>query len=87
MARTGLTGERGAGRSRASGAEAMAFLDIDDTIREVHGYATQGAAFGYSGVKGVNAQVETLSCPTCALVMPRPGCVRATPPAGTARPA
>lgn len=27
-------------------------VDIDDTIIEVHGYAKQGAAFGYSGVRG-----------------------------------
>jgi hypothetical protein len=28
------------------------FVDIDDTIVEVHGYQKQGAAFGYSGVRG-----------------------------------
>ncbi len=27
-------------------------LHRDDTIREVHGYKKQGAAYGYSGVKG-----------------------------------
>jgi len=32
-----------------------AFLDIDDTIIEVHGHAKQGAGFGYSGVRGLNA--------------------------------
>jgi len=35
-----------------TGTEAMAFVDVDDTIRQVHGYAKQGAAYGYSGVKG-----------------------------------
>ena len=44
----------------------MAFVDIDDTIREVHGYKKQGAAYGYSGVKGLNAQLAVLSSPTCA---------------------
>src|SRR5829696_2619644 len=28
-------------------------LDLDDTIVEVHGYAKQGATFGYSGVRGL----------------------------------
>lgn len=52
-----------------AGTEAMAFVDVDDTIREVHGYAKQGAAYGYSGVKGVNAQIAALSSPTCAPVI------------------
>lgn len=30
-----------------AGADEIAFLDVDDTVREVHGYAKQGAAFGY----------------------------------------
>ena len=29
-------------------AEGIAFVDVDDTVREVHGYAKQGAAFGYT---------------------------------------
>ena len=52
-----------------TGTEAMAFVDVDDTIREVHGYAKQGAAYGYSGVKGLNAQIAVLSSPTCAPVI------------------
>jgi hypothetical protein len=52
-----------------AGTDAMAFVDIDDTIREVHGYAKQGAAYGYSGVKGLNAQLAVLSSPTCAPVI------------------
>ena len=52
-----------------AGTEAMAFVDIDDTIREVHGYQKQGAAYGYSGVKGLNAQLAVLSSPTCAPVI------------------
>ncbi len=27
-------------------------VDVDDSIIEVHGYDKQGAAFGYSGVRG-----------------------------------
>ena len=36
-------------------------VDIDDTIIEVHGYAKQGAGFGYSGVRGLNALLATIS--------------------------
>jgi hypothetical protein len=52
-----------------AGTDAMAFVDIDDTVREVHGYKKQGAAYGYSGVKGLNAQLAVLSSPTCAPVI------------------
>ena len=41
-----------------------ALLDIDDTIIEVHGYAKQGAGFGYSGVRGLNALLATLTTST-----------------------
>ena len=34
-------------------------VDIDDTIIEVHGYTKQGAGFGYSRVRGVNALLAT----------------------------
>ena len=36
-------------------------VDIDDTIAEVHGYQKQGAGFGYSGVRGLNALLGTVS--------------------------
>lgn len=52
-----------------AGAEEMAYVDIDDTIRETHGYAKQGTGYGYSGVKGLNALVATLSTPTAAPVI------------------
>lgn len=52
-----------------SGADQMAYLDLDDTIRETHGYAKQGAGYGYSGVKGLNALVATLSTPKAAPVI------------------
>ncbi|HET6531985.1 MAG TPA: IS1380 family transposase [Actinoplanes sp.] len=51
------------------GAEAVAFVDVDDTIRETHGYAKQGAGYGYSGVKGLNALLATISTPTAAPVI------------------
>jgi hypothetical protein len=34
-------------------------LDVDDTVIEVHGFAKQGAGFGYSGVRGLNALLAT----------------------------
>jgi len=64
-----LTGLAAAVPRLLAGTEAMAFIDIDDTIREVHGHAIQGAAYGYSGVKGVNAQLAALSSPTCPPVI------------------
>jgi hypothetical protein len=36
-------------------------VDVDDTIVEVHGYAKQGAGFGYSRVRGLNALLATAS--------------------------
>ena len=51
--------------------EAIAFVDVDDTIREVHGYAKQAAAFGYSRVRGLNVQLATVSTPSAAPVIAR----------------
>ena len=51
--------------------DAIAFLDIDDTVREVHGYAKQGAAYGYTGVRGLNVQATTISTPLAAPVIAR----------------
>ena len=51
------------------GADAVAFVDVDDTIRQTHGYAKQGAGYGYSGVKGLNALLATVSTPTAAPVI------------------
>lgn len=44
-------------------------LDLDDTIVEVHGYAKQGAAFGYSGVRGLSALLATVSTEQIAPVI------------------
>src|SRR5665811_1042931 len=51
------------------GADQICFVDVDDTIRETHGYHKQGAAYGYSKVKGLNAIVATISTPTSAPVI------------------
>ena len=52
-----------------AGADQMMFVDVDDTIREVHGYSKQAAAFGYSGVRGLNAQLAAVSTPAMAPVI------------------
>src|SRR5829696_1813163 len=44
-------------------------LDLDDTIVEVHGYAKQGATFGYSGVRGLSALLATVSTDQIAPVI------------------
>ncbi|WP_327370945.1 hypothetical protein [Streptomyces sp. NBC_01217] len=46
-----------------SGAESVAYVDIDDTIRRTYGYAKQGAGYGYSKVKGLNALLGIVSPP------------------------
>jgi Transposase DDE domain group 1 len=51
------------------GIEADVLVDVDDTIIEVHGHAKQGAGFGYSGVRGLNALLATLTVPGQAPVI------------------
>jgi hypothetical protein len=47
----------------------LVFMDVDDTIIEVHGHQKQGAGFGYSGVRGINALIATVSTETTAPVI------------------
>jgi hypothetical protein len=47
----------------------MMFVDVDDTVIEVHGSKKQGAGFGYSGVLGINALLATVSTETTAPVV------------------
>ncbi len=49
-----------------AGAGGYAFVDVDDTIIEVHGHAKQGAGFGYTRVRGLNALIATLTTDSCA---------------------
>ena len=44
-------------------------VDIDDTIIEVHGYAKQGSGYGYSGVRGLNALLATVTTASRAPVI------------------
>jgi hypothetical protein len=49
-----------------AGAGQVTYLDLDDTMRQTHGYAKQGAGYGYNKVKGLNALLATISTPTAA---------------------
>jgi Transposase DDE domain group 1 len=51
------------------GADQGCYVDIDDTIKATHGYAKQGAGYGYTGVKGLNALLAIVSTPTSAPVV------------------
>ncbi len=44
----------------------VCFVDVDDTVKATFGYQKQGAGYGYSGVKGLNALLATVSTPTGA---------------------
>ena len=48
----------------ADASDGIAFIDVDDTIRQVHGYAKQAAAYGYPGVRGLNIQLATAPPPS-----------------------
>jgi hypothetical protein len=49
--------------------EPVTYLDIDDTIRSTFGYSKQGAGYGYSGVKGLNALLAIVSTASSAPVI------------------
>lgn len=44
-----------------AGIDGPVMVDLDDTIIEVHGYAKQGSGYGYSGVRGLNALIATVT--------------------------
>lgn len=52
-----------------AGADKLAYVDIDDTVRQTYGYAKQGAGRGYTGVKGLNALLGIVSTPGSAPVI------------------
>jgi hypothetical protein len=52
-----------------AGIEDLAIVDVDDTVVEVHGYAKQGAGFGYNRVRGLNALIATVSTEQSAPVV------------------
>jgi hypothetical protein len=66
---THLVGARTGPAQAAVDETRYALLDVDDTVIEVHGHAKQGAGFGYSGVRGLNALLATLVTATSAPVI------------------
>jgi hypothetical protein len=52
-----------------AGVDELAYIDVDDTVRQTYGYAKQGAGRGYTGVKGLNALIATVSTPSAAPVI------------------
>ncbi len=64
-----LLGELARRTPLLAGADQVAYVDVDDTVKATYGYAKQGAGFGYSGVKGLNALIATVSTPLSAPVI------------------
>jgi hypothetical protein len=46
------------------GPDGLVLVDMDDTIRRLYGYGKQAAAYGYSGIKGLNGLLATISTDT-----------------------
>src|SRR5215204_4321202 len=65
----GLAGRTPILGSTSTDPASQVLVDVDDTIVEVHGYAKQGAGFGYSKVRGLNALLATVSTPQAAPVI------------------
>ena len=51
------------------GGNGYVFVDVDDTIIEVHGHKKQGVGFGYSKVRGLNALLATVTTKQSAPVV------------------
>jgi Transposase DDE domain group 1 len=49
-----------------SGAATYALVDADSTVRQVFGYAKQGASYSYTKVKGLHPLLAVVSTPTAA---------------------
>src|SRR3954447_26307536 len=52
-----------------AGIDGAVLVDIDDTVIEVHGYGKQGSGYGYSGVRGLNALIATVTTQQAAPVI------------------
>ena len=52
-----------------AGSDGTVMLDVDDTVKPVFGAAKQGAEHGYTRVKGLNAQLATISTEQAAPVI------------------
>lgn len=56
-----LLGQLHARTPLLAGIDGPVCVDLDDTIVEVHGYTKQGSGYGYSGVRGLNALLATVT--------------------------
>lgn len=63
---SGLLARLAAATPILGGADQIALLDLDDTVRQTYGYAKQGTGRGYTGVNGLNALLATISTPLSA---------------------
>jgi hypothetical protein len=79
----GLTGRVPGLLAGGSDPDGIAFVDLDDTVREVHGYAKQAAGYGYSGVLGLNAMLAVVSTPLAAPVIAASSLRRGNTASGT----
>ena len=52
-----------------AGVDGPVLVDLDDTITEMHGYAKQGSGYGYTGVRGLNALIATVTTEHAAPVI------------------
>ena len=52
-----------------SDTDGYVLVDVDDTIIEVHGHSKQGSGYGYSGVRGLNAMLATVTTAGAAPVI------------------
>ena len=64
-----LTGLAAVAPTPAAVSEELVLVDVDDTIIEVHGYAKQGSGYGYSGVRGLNALLATVTTASTAPII------------------
>ncbi len=64
-----LTGLAAAAPTLTGASDDLVLVDVDDTIIEVHGYAKQGSGYGYSGVRGLNALLATVTSASAAPVI------------------
>ena len=51
------------------GIQTSCLIDIDDTVKGVYGPGKQGAEFGYTKIRGLNAQLATISTAEAAPVI------------------
>jgi hypothetical protein len=69
LAPTGLAGLFATARRAGRG---DSLLHVDGTLIEVRGYAKDGAGFGYTGVRGMNALMGEAAGPTIGHSLPAP---------------